>query len=550
MWERVSEARRERCRLCIAGRCGVEGEEQMVCLGVIGGQRCTARLHGVSCAQLTRGLAALGCFLCPDCYLRKQAPGTDPHEPPEEMRQVAEQTMPLRLSQGAEATGSSYSDFERLERDYMVSLGGFVGPVRPSDDSDVFMMFLSWLVLGAHRALSLESTFRIAGIVMTKTGRENLTKRGDVKAHYSDHVDAHGEESHPRTAVTRRMVRLLLSDIVARHCETPLVRCRTQLMLALEVMLGLRVGETLSGGDFHGLLANHLTILRRLGSDGQPTGEEFVEGMLEHSKTKHKRWVSAVGVSKGEARVPLAALLREYWRLAGFTIVHRDRAGFTEEGPDPSVVRVSLIAPSDRAGDDRSRFDHLLRVLSRSQVEEVRQWADYSRLRGGERLTADSLQKRYINVFGASSGDGRLNTVIYELVRAGFEGPDRVAVIPGPLMRASHGKRLGPSHMPLQPASTYATLHRCFDDAYQMANLHSPDPELDLRGLARPLWGHHSCRRGADTVARKDRHLTGATEVEIYLVFGWNEALHSAKMQLLYESTFDYIRRAAVTSHI
>ena len=30
------------------------------------------------------------------------------------------------------------------------------------------------------------------------------------------------------------------------------------------------------GGDYHGLLANHLTILRRLGPSGEPEGDEYV----------------------------------------------------------------------------------------------------------------------------------------------------------------------------------------------------------------------------------------------------------------------------------
>ena len=102
--------------------------------------------------------------------------------------------------------------------------------------------------------------------------------------------------------------------------------------------------------------------------------------------------------------------------------------------------------------------------------------------------------------------------------------------------------------MPLQPTSTYDTIRECWSEAYRLANLHSPDPELDLRGLLEPLWGHHSARRGADTVARHDREETGATEEEIDLVFGWQEALYSQRMQRHYESDFDFIRRAAVTS--
>ena len=170
-------------------------------------------------------------------------------------------------------------------------------------------------------------------------------------------------------------------------------------------------------------------------------------------------------------------------------------------------------------------MQQLVEVLRRSRVPEAREWADYVALRGGERLKADSLEKRYINVLGAPSGDERIDTLMRELAWAGFRGEDRVAVVPGPLMRATHGKRLGLAHMPLQPTSSYDTIHSCWDEAYRRANESSPDPELDLRGLSEPLWGHHSARRGADTVARQDRHLTGATEQEIDLVFGCGRRL-------------------------
>ena len=102
--------------------------------------------------------------------------------------------------------------------------------------------------------------------------------------------------------------------------------------------------------------------------------------------------------------------------------------------------------------------------------------------------------------------------------------------------------------MPLQPSTTYALLHECLPKAYELANATSPDPELDLQGLAEPLWGHHSLRRGADTVARHTMHLTGATERDIDLLFGWSEYLYKKVMQLHYESNMDRDRRSRVTS--
>jgi|TARA_B100000524_G_scaffold233342_1_gene123987 hypothetical protein len=43
---------------------------------------------------------------------------------------------------------------------------------------------------------------------------------------------------------------------------------------------------------------------------------------------------------------------------------------------------------------------------------------------------------------------------------------------------------------------------------------------------------------------------TGASEEDIDLVFGWNEAVHASKMQNYYASRRDIVRRAAVTSRL
>ena len=115
-------------------------------------------------------------------------------------------------------------------------------------------------------------------------------------------------------------------------------------------------------------------------------------------------------------------------------------------------------------------------------------------------------------------------------------------------MRSTHGQKLGHSHMPLQPQSTYDTLHSMMDAAYTIANPEGDrDPELDLQGLAEPQWGHHSFRRFADTCARQTMSVSGASEQDIDLTFGLMEAFYSAKMQVHYESRFKRERRCCVT---
>ena len=181
----------------------------MVCLGVLpDGSPCPARLHGRGCAQITKGHASIGCFVCPSCLLRRLSPGATTFEPL--AMWVAEEKMLYELSLGAEATGSSYHDYKRLEREFAESVGSFAGSIMPGDDPEVFKMFLWWMVGHKERALSLDSIFRTAGAVMMKTGRENLTTKGDVKAYYESLRESHGEESRPRTAATRRMIRCMM----------------------------------------------------------------------------------------------------------------------------------------------------------------------------------------------------------------------------------------------------------------------------------------------------------------------------------------------------
>ena len=163
-------------------------------------------------------------------------------------------------------------------------------------------------------------------------------------------------------------------------------------------------------------------------------------------------------------------------------------------------------------------------------------------------MAVHSLDRRYVNVTGGARGCASIAMAARELTLAGLA--DLLEVVPGPLMRSTHGAALGLSHMPLNPTSTYDQLHALMDEAYQLANpLGDPDPELDLSSSkdGQPLWGHHSNRRGADTVARQTMGATGATEEDIDLTFGWQEAMYSKKMQIHYEGRFTRDRRTNVT---
>ena len=537
----LSDARRGAFRACLAGECSESHEQPMVCLGSFGGGSCTARVHGVRCAQISKGHASLGCFRCPVCFLRKLYSALeDMSGAPESARSVAETSSLVEMSRGAEGTGASYADYIRSETAFSLGVAQLAGSsVSPRDDADVFIMFLAWFVTERERALSLDSMFRVAGVVMVRTRGVDLTRDGRVKAFYHELRQTHGEESSPRTAATRRMVRSLL-EIQVPLCVSASLQSRACLMVALECMCGLRVGEVLTGGDFHGLLANHMVILT-----SQSTGRVSVEGMIEHSKTKHKRYVNAVASSEGETRIQLARYLRAYWADTGLDVVARMEAGYLVEGPDFYVVRVSLMGLVGEAG--RQRLLLMGRLLRTSASPMARRWADFSVLRGEQRrAAATSMDKRYINVIGGCRASPEIALVSLELTRTGFG--ELISIVPGPMMRATQGTALGASFMPLDPQSTYGKLHEMLDAAYAGCSpAGDPDPELDLAGLASPLWGHHSFRRFADTVARQTMGETGATEQDIDLMFGWMEAYYSARMQIHYESYFVRERRCAVT---
>ena len=306
----------------------------MRCIGV-GGVLCTSTLHGVSCAQLPRGLAALGYFKCPPCRL-KRGFSAESSKPPPENPEAGMTTMLVELTAAAETTGASVSDFQQLEMRFMQSIGGDMGAVLPRDDEEVFKAFLSWTVVSARRARSLNVIVRTASLIMSKTERPNLTKSPGVKAFIKALHAAHGEESQAKAAATRRMIRELIHTVIPRGNHAPIIAARLRLQAGLEAMCAFRVGETLGGGDGHGLLASNLRLLTEIGSDGRPRADRdvIVEATpLEHSKTRHRRVVTAFGESRGLAMIPLEAIVREYWRLAGFHVTTKEAGGYREEAP-------------------------------------------------------------------------------------------------------------------------------------------------------------------------------------------------------------------------
>ena len=533
--ERFGPARRSKVRLCLEGRCGRPEPYDMRCLG------CHRQLHGVTCAELSRGFASLGCFTCHVCRLSQQFPGAPAgYVFSDAAVRAKERDMLFEMVTAQEATGASFADYASLKVRYLTSLNEVAESQSPEDSEEAFKSFLHWLATDCERALSLESVWRAAGSVMIRTGRQNLTQIPTVKLFYEKLGDSHGLTSEPMTATTQRMARLMHTRVMPdRHEGKPLMLVRSRLLFAAEYVGGLRIGEATGGGDNHGLRSDAVRVLEHV-----DTSETYVEFIVEHSKTKFRRIVTVVGTTRGEAAVPTAQYVREFWAECGWSTRTWIEGEYRVTCADYWVVRVSLL------GLSTERRDLLFDLWARSRCAETRKHSNTSRQKGLARaIMTGSQDKKYVNVVGGPEDCGAIGTTVLEMKRAGFTEAGRISVVPGPLLVATTDVGRALTHMPLDPGSTYPLITDSLGRAYELANPEgSPDPQLDLGSRSMPRWAHHSNRRGSNSVARKTQALTGATEMEIDLTYGWQERYYNKKMQVHYEARFDRVRRAAVSS--
>mmetsp|Transcript_22388 Transcript_22388/g.38232 ORF Transcript_22388/g.38232 Transcript_22388/m.38232 type:complete len:396 (+) Transcript_22388:1308-2495(+) len=201
MEEKLSAERLERIDRCIAGHCRW-GRGRDLATQCRGG--CGKTLHVGLCAQLGKGYVALGNFTCVECRIISE--GVDPATLEEDSlhRQVARRTMVLELGQGKETTTAGYADYVKLEERYAAGVGRLMagGLALPRHSVTTFMNFVTWFVLYAARAKSLESMLRSAGAFLTKVpGLQDWTKDPRVKAHVKDLVSEMGVEHDDRAIV-------------------------------------------------------------------------------------------------------------------------------------------------------------------------------------------------------------------------------------------------------------------------------------------------------------------------------------------------------------
>ena len=165
MAEKLAPTRLNLIHTCVSGGCGLHRDGSATpCRG-----KCGRSLHMVECAQVGRGFAALGNFLCVDCRLRQS--NQDPSTASPQLRRINEVTMVMELCQGAESSAAGFADFVQLEERYVLGMGQVLdGPdlIMPRHSKIAYKNFLTWLSTDANRARSLESVFRSSGAFFAK----------------------------------------------------------------------------------------------------------------------------------------------------------------------------------------------------------------------------------------------------------------------------------------------------------------------------------------------------------------------------------------------
>jgi hypothetical protein len=227
--------------------------------------------------------------------------------------------------------------------------------------------------------------------------------------------------------------------------------------------------------------------------------------------------------------IEVAAVMVGYWRAAGMQLVTSMQAGVRVTRPDFWVVRVSLLG-LDEAGAQR-----LVRELAGCRVLQVKRHANSSARYIRVRHAGANLAKKYVNIAGGGGADGDVREALAWAVARGFEA----SLVPGPLLLATTGGRSSTvTLMPLSTSSAFAPTKELLQKAFDKANAveGDPDPDLDVRSGRDTKWSTHSLRRLADTTARRYREVTGTSEPEIDIFFGWNERVLLKAMQMHYAS--------------
>ena len=172
--------------------------------------------------------------------------------------------------------------------------------------------------MDSGRARSFETILRAAGGVIAKTTANGIMSDPRVKALRARMVGLIGELAQPCTHTTRKLARLVLDETLKTCCtgaKAEAVYSSHRVMFLLEVMMGLRLGETT--GRQHGVAACDVWIVNPLSERCAEMGTT-VAAHLESTKTAQgkgrSRWAHCVGESR-TSTLSLELAVRELWRV-------------------------------------------------------------------------------------------------------------------------------------------------------------------------------------------------------------------------------------------
>lgn len=541
---RFSDERCRHLRVCVEGRCSCRSDEPRVFCS----KGCGRGVHVVGCLRMSSARGALHVFTCGDCRAAEMVASSC--SPLPSLVAEGDRNALLELSTGAEGTARGHAEFARMERLWLahvassspgVAISNFILP-RHSEES--FVSWMRWLVTDSSRARSFHTIFRSAAGALEQIGGTNWTKSPRVKVVLKELGQSNGVQVVPDSHATRRILSIMFEQTLAK--VSPSLRARTYVMATLETMGGVRVGEACGGGDGHGALANNLCIMRPAGTQVGHEGES-VELWLEDSKTSYPRYVNFVGKSRGIG-IEGADHIRRLWAECGFSeqngmLTQAIEDGLIVERPDYFVVRVSFVDMND------SSLAKLQRAITRAIDGEIalHSKASLAKLKGRSEAHTIGEERRYVNVAGGARGSRRIEAAVRYLEGCGLG--KYVDVVPGPLLRATHGKLL--THMPIAVESSYTHLIGALKGAWRISEgMDEPDLELDLEGLDKPKWAHHSLRRTATKIARDSMATTGVDAEDIDEMLGWDQAEREKNSQRRYAGRRERSRRARVTMMI
>jgi hypothetical protein len=546
---RFSDSRFEMIATCLDGKCNVEGEARVMCMGMRNefGERtpCGRGVHAMACCKVSSYHAAVGLFICPICRAKEMNPSSLGTE--DTLIRSANRSMLIDLASGASETAKNVADFERLEREWMASMRGpedeSVTTLRePRHSEESFLAFMSWVATDGGRARSFPLIIRMAGIAMAVMEIKNLTSLPRVKKAAKEIATQIGNDPEPCTIPSTLVVKTMIVFVLPQVCSaSKFILARSKVLFDGETACGARVGEMTNGGDSHGVLADFSSIAMPVGEADR--GMETVNFYIEDSKVGYSRDLTSFGVTKGELALEVAKGLRELWEASKFKVVKEVVDGMILEHPDYQVLRVSLLDMSSEV------FKRFTRIVGNSQGDfwdDDRAWILYY---AEQRYSSESLpeEDRYVNIAGGPSGCRDLVKAKEWCKRWGFE--KFVNDAKGPLLRSTApGRHDKPTHMPLKSGSTYAHVPKALLKAWEKNVADGVvDNEIDLEGRDQPRFGNHGNRRHSDKKATDSMKVTGVTRGQINDFYGWDQKNRRKISQLHYHGREDRWARARVT---